>query len=142
MISMEESVRPKSQVIDDMNVCLEDRVIDIGEEISVFEIAEDKEVNCYAGDHQCFATILGNRVVHVDAQPVSQQGGEDEQKDEKSRGFVIEDETEEKKISIAECLSGLQPFVFGDDECEEYINNEEEHPEVDLGEQQRLVAVE
>lgn len=51
MISMEESVRPKSQVIDDMNVCLEDRVIDIGEEISVFEIAEDKEVNCYTSDH-------------------------------------------------------------------------------------------
>ena len=142
MIGIEESVRPKSQVIDDMNVCLEDRVIDIGEEISVFEIAEDKEVNCYAGDHQCFATILGNRVVHVDAQPVSQQGGEDEQKDEKSRGFVIEDETEEEKVGIAECLSGLQSFVFGDDECEEYIYNEEEYPEVDLGEQQRLVAVE
>lgn len=81
-------------------------------------------------------------MVHVDAQPVSQQGGEDEQKDEKSRGFVIEDETEEEKVGIAECLSGLQSFVFGDDECEEYIYNEEEYPEVDLGEQQRLVAVE
>ena len=45
-----------SEDIDDLEVGIEDGVVYVGEEVSVFEVEEDKEVKYYACDHPCFAS--------------------------------------------------------------------------------------
>ena len=73
---------------------------------------------------------------------MTQKGGEDQQQHEKTGGFVVENQAEEEEVGVAERLFCAVTFGFGDNQGEEYVYNEEERPEMDLGEQQRMVAIE
>ena len=78
------------------------------------------------------------RPVHIDAQEPSEEGGEDEEEDEEAGGLVVEEEADGEEVGVA---GGKAPAA-GDDEGEAGVDKQEEDPEVDLGEEQRVRAVE
>ena len=74
----------------------------------------------------------------MDAEEPAQKGGEDEQQDEEARGLVVEEEADGEEVGVA----GGEAPAAGDDEGESGIGQQEEDPEVNLGEEQRMGAVE
>ena len=96
-------------------------------------------------------------VVEADAQQVAHDGGEDEQCDVVARGLVVEEEADEEDVAVAPqaaCLADALAcgevgesaartlFAQRHDEAESYVDDEEECPEVELGEEQRVLVVE
>jgi hypothetical protein len=87
-------------------------------------------------------------MVHADAEYPTQEGGEDEQQDEEARGLIVKDQTEGEEVAVAEhAACGVEAAVgvaslSGDNESEEEIDDEEEHPEVNLREKQWMIVVE
>ncbi len=76
--------------------CAESGVEDVSEKIGVLEETEDAEVDCNTDGAQELASGGGEGVVHADAERPAQEGGEDEQQNEETRGLVIKEETEEE----------------------------------------------
>ena len=150
---MEEVVGPKGDVVHHLElrgteVVADSGVVDVGEEIGIFEIAEDGEIDYHACSHEGFAAGAGMGVVHTDAECPSEKGGEDKQEDEEAGGLEIEEETEGEEVAVAEhTAAGIEVAVglaalTRYDESEEEIDDEEEHPEMNLREEQGVFVVE
>ena len=137
----------------------ESGIKEVGEEVGILEEAEHEQVDDYTDYHQRFTLEVGGlrsevgcgvfslrlptsdfrlRPVHIDAQEPSEEGGEDEQQDEEAGGLVVEEEADGEEVGVA----GGEAPAAGDDEGEAGIDEQEEDPEVDLGEEQRVGAVE
>ena len=89
-----ELVGPAGEEVDHLHVGVGDGVVDVGEEVGVFEIEEYGEVDDDAEGHECFASFLlsvGGHAVEGNAERPSEECGEDEQQDEESRGLVVEE---------------------------------------------------
>ena len=125
---------------------MEGGVEDVEEEVSVLEEAEDGEVGHHAESTQRLAAMT--ETVHADAEEPAQQGGADKQQHEEAGGLVIEQQAECEEIAVAQHTAagfqaavGLTPLARHE-EAEHHVHEKEQHPEMNLGEQQRLVAVE
>ena len=117
-----EVVGKEGQMVHDLMVGVEDVVVDVGEEVGIFEVEQHQQVDNHANDHQQFGARRGGAVafrrhgtacrglasgfvgaaVHPDAEEVAQQGGKDKQKDEKPRGLEVEEEADEEEVAVAD----------------------------------------
>ena len=116
-------------------VAADHRVVGVGEEVGVFEIAEDGEVQHHARDHIGFACPLSRRLVQQYADEVVVEHVEDEDEHKEAAGLIVEEDAGEEEEGVAQ-----QSFAMEDGEEGEYEG--EEGPEVELGEQQRVFLVE
>ena len=54
-----------SKMIDHLQIAMEHIVIDIGEEVGIFEVSQHEEIDHNASDHECFASRgLGIIILH------------------------------------------------------------------------------
>ena len=145
-----EVVGPARQDVHRLEMTVEDGVIDVGEEVGVLKIAQHQEVEHHADNHQQpspLAFLMLTQAVHPYAQQPAEEGGKDEQHHKQSRGLVIEKQAYQEEVAVAHKPPGLahrRPFArsYLHDGAERYIDDEEERPEVELGEQQRMAVVE
>ena len=103
-------------------------IVDVGEEVGVFEVEKNEEVEYHASGHLQAATWGGECMIHTDAEQPTEEGGEDEQEDEESRCFIIEKQTGEEEIAVAQGLPSVLLATAGeaDDESEADVDEEEE----------------
>lgn len=143
-------VGPLCQHIDDLHVGVGYGVVDVGKEIGIFEIEKHSEIDHYAYNHQCFAATLtssGSHAVESDAESPAEEGGEDEQQYEESRGLVVEKEADEEEVGIARkassgghgtAVANKAAFAFERQTYDTGVdskNHEEESPKIELGEE-------
>ena len=95
----------------------------------------NQQVYYNAESHQPFAYALALVFVHADAEEISQQGGEDEQQYHQPRSLVVEEKAGEEQESVAQQTFAVQERKHGHYQCQKY-------PEIELGEQQRVLVVE
>ena len=135
-----------------------DGVENVGEEIGILEIAEHSQIDNDAYSHQSGATFLGRdtlgelptlQSLHPPAKKESSKGCEEQQANVEAGSFVIEKEANEGKVAIAPkplCLAyGVAPAFLaaqGDHQAKARIDNEEESPEMELGEKQWMLRIE
>ena len=114
-------------------------VEDVGEEVGIFEKSQYRQVDGYARGHQCFAQRLRVRTVHCYAEQPSQQGAEDQKEHEQTGCLVVEKEAHGKEIGVAHHETAALAVC---DDGEAGVDDEQKHPKVDLGEEQRVGTVE
>ena len=120
--------------IEHLEVNSEQVVDDISEEICVLEIAQQEEVDADAQDQPGFlSAACPGRVYPFRYQEV-RAGDEDEYQNRQATGLVVEEETDEEQIGVAE-----QTAVLDESESREYEG--EERPEIELGEKQGRARV-
>ena len=121
--------------VEDLEVHSEEVVHHVREEIGVLEVAEQEQVDADAQDQPgLFAPLRAGSVYPFGYQEVG-AGDEDEYKDGKSAGFVVEEQTDEEQEGIPE-----EPAALYERKSGEYEG--EERPEIKLGEQQGRARVE
>ena len=132
-----------------------DGVEDVGEEVGVFEIAQHAQVDHHARNHQGTAALGGTgaacdfavgQVGKAHAEEIAHDGCKDEQTDIEAGGLVVEEEAHQEEIAVAPeptAFAHVEAFApQRDDEAEEGVDDEEEGPEMELGEEQRMLRVE
>lgn len=149
-----EMVGKLGKMVHNMQVAMEHVVVNIGEEVSVFEIEQDGEIDNYAENQEAFAAhvalsgIMVGKTVETDTQQISENRGENKQQNKQSAGLIVKEKADNEEVSIAERKFGegtVTCYILlsqkGGEETQSGKDNEEESPEIELGEQQGICLV-
>lgn len=112
----------------DLEMSTQDVVHHIGEEVGILEITEYAEVYGDAEREPCTTFPSSGATVNGLGNEEIAAGDEYQQSDEKATGLVIEQQTDEEEVAVAQEMA-----IAG--QGEERKDNGEERPEMELGEQ-------
>ena len=134
-LSAQESVAQVSQHIIGHELRTEEVVDDIGEEIGILEIAQDGKVS--EDTQHKPGTAFPPRGAAVDGLGYEEvaAGDEDKEADEEAAGLVVEEQTDEEEVGVAQQVTVAHEGEPGKDQGEE-------SPELELGEEQRTLGME
>lgn len=135
IIPADELVGPFGKIIHNFHFAVKQRVIHIGEEIRIFEICQNRQIQHHTEYHIELTPPATLQTVNASRYEIAVKRCKYKQQHKKSRCLVVKEKAYKKQISISQQYPVSQQTENGK-------HNRKERPEIKLGEKQRISAVE